>query len=149
MKKDAKSFLMQFAESDDFIRRYGDSGVDFELLDETLKDATRKIKALLELHNIDYTKPTDEYRERLMQVCRDMAFRAVQAATTDEFIPFGATQFTQSADMFSTQVGFQGGNNTGYGELYITKSEKQLLGIGRQRIGSLAPMRGRHHHARH
>lgn len=148
MKRDAKSFLKQFAESDDYVRRYGDDGVDFELLDETLQDATRKIKALLELHNIDYSKPTSDYRERLMQVCRDMAYRAVQAATSDAYIPFGATQFTTSADGFSEQIGFQGGNSSGYGELYITKSEKQLLGIGKQRIGTLSPLRG-HHHARH
>lgn len=144
--------MKPFAESDDYVRRYGDTDIDFDLLDETLKDATRKIQALLENHGIDYKKRGADYAERLMQVCRDMAHRAVCVETSDLGIPYSATQWTQSADGFSTQVGFQGGNNTGYGELYITKSEKQLLGIGRQYIGSLAPHRshcGGGKHERH
>lgn len=134
--------MKPFAESDDYVRRYGDTDIDFDLLDETLKDATRKIQAELELHGIDYKNPSRDFEERLMQVCRDMAHRAVSIDTSDLGIPYSATQFTQSVDGISQQFGFQGGYNTGYGELYITKSERRLLGIGKQYIGSIAPCRG-------
>jgi len=127
-----------FATIDDYTRRYGEVD-NVELLLETLTDASRKIAAKLDLHGIDYIDPDDDYAERLMQVCRDMAHRAVTSATSATQIPFGATQFTTTADGFSEQVGFQGGETSGYGELYMTKSERELLGITRQRISSLYP----------
>lgn len=126
--------MKNFAEIDDYVKRYGDHGVDFGLLDECLKDASRKIAALLENHGIDWKKANADYKERMMQVCRDMAHRAMVIDESDDpFMP-GVTQGSVSANGFSTQYLF--GNNS-YGELYITKSEKQLLGLSRMRIATM------------
>lgn len=131
--------MKQYAEIDDYVRRYGDPD-DILTLDEVLKDATREIDAMLEMHNLK-PRRDEEYKARLMQVCRDMAHRAMQVSTNIQTIPYGATQYTQSADGYSEQFGFNAAGGSGYGELYLTKSEKRLLGIGKQRIGSIAPER--------
>lgn len=138
-----------FCDIDKYQMRYGEVE-DVELLSAALEDASRIIASELDMHNIDYADPDEEYAERLMQVCRDMAHRAVSVDNSEDDIPYGATQFSQSADGFSQYLGFQNANNTGYGDMYISKTEKRLLGIGRQRIGSLfpEPLRRCRHHAR-
>ena len=137
-----------FCDIDQYQARYGEVD-DPALLSEALMDASRIIASRLDNSGIDWQDPDEDYAERLMQVTRDMAHRAFSVDTAETSIPFGATQFTTSADGFSEQVGFQGGTGQGYGELYMTKAERLLLGIGRQRIGSIPPVMKGVCHARH
>lgn len=55
---------------------------------------------------------------------------------SDSGIPMGATQGSQSALGYSQSWTISGGAN---GELYLSKIEKKLLGIG-NRIGSYSPV---------
>lgn len=76
--------------------------------------------------------PTDPLVAPLLVgvVCA-MVKRSMQASQTAA----GVTQYTQSATPYSES--FTYANPTG--ELFMTRAEKKLLGIGGQRIRSLAP----------
>lgn len=130
---------LQFADIDDYQARYGEYD-DPATLTEILQDASRKIAAKLEKHHIDYSDPDDDYADRLMQVCRDMAHRSISTATNSSYagvdIPLGVQQMSTAVNGFSTQFGWQGGDSSaGFGDLYITKSERELLGLTRRRVG--------------
>lgn len=56
---------------------------------------------------------------------------------TDVGVPLGATQGSMSALGYSQSWTIGGGG--GAGEIYLSKSEKQMLGIG-NRIGSHSPL---------
>lgn len=145
---------LQFADIDDYQRRYGEYD-DPETLTEILQDASRKIAAKLDKHGIDYQDPDEDYADRLMQVCRDMAYRSISAAqssnATGGDIPFGVQQVSTSVNGFATQFGFQGGDASGgFGDLYITRSERELLGLTHRRVGFINTIprdaRTRHRH---
>lgn len=130
---------LQFADIDDYQKRYGEYD-DPATLTEILQDASRKIAAKLDKHHIDYSDPDDDYADRLMQVCRDMTYRAISAQQSAQFggvdIPLGVQQMSTSVNGFATQFGWQGGDaSAGFGDLYITKSERELLGLTRRRVG--------------
>lgn len=127
-----------FCDIDQYQARYGEFD-DPELLSAALEDASRIIASELDMHGIDYHDPDEDYAERLMQVNRDIAHRAVSFDTSEDKIPYGATQYSTGADGFTEYLGFQAAGSTGYGDMYMSKVEKRLLGIGRQRIGSLFP----------
>lgn len=133
--------MKPFCDIDQYCKRYGsDESVDYLLLNECLKDASYKIVAELESHGIDWKarrKHDKDYGRRLTQVCRDMAYRAVCAENTPD-IPFGATQYQTSADGFSAMASF-GTTGGGYGELYLTRADRKLLGIGIQRMFTIEP----------
>lgn len=113
-----------FASIKDYEDRYGDVS-DTITLSEVLQDATRLIQASLKASGID---PSEADAGSLMQVCRTMAYRSMG---DEPGTPFGATQFTQAAGEFTESYSFR----NPYGEVYLTKAEKKLLGIGRARIG--------------
>ena len=137
--------MQAFATVEQYMTRYGEvNSGDMAVLAETLVDASRKIAAKLDRAGIDWRDPDEDYAERLMQVCRDMAHRAL-SVDEQSGIPFGATQFTTSVDGFSEQVGFQTTGSSGFGELYITKSERELLGLNRARVMSVSPLGGAYH----
>ena len=66
--------------------------------------------------------------------CR-VVIRALGNGETD--IPFGATQGTMSAMGYSQS--FTMGNGAAVGEIYLSRSDKQILGGG-SRIGSHSPV---------
>lgn len=125
-----------FATIEEYEARYGEVE-DEQLLQQVLDDATRKIIAECRDHGVDTVDPDDFMAEALAQVCRDMAHRALETengADASE-IPVGATNYSTSADGFSKYYGFQSAGSSGFGDLYITKSEKRLLGLSRMRVG--------------
>lgn len=141
--------VQPFATVTDYEDRYGVVQVEEQpMLFQILCDATRKIQALLESHAIDWRDPSDEYADRLMQVCRDMAHRSMeQVARKEEAdIPEGATSYSQAAGGFSESFGWGSGT---YGDLYVSKSERQLLGLERQLFGVATQLPNRRHHAWH
>lgn len=121
-----------FATVSDYETRYGDAD-DQDILQEILLDATREISAALDRAGIAYDEPDERYRDRLMQACRSMAYRAM--GQNDEDLPFGVTQYSEGAGDFSASVSFR----NPYGEVYISKSERQLLGLGVPKIGFTYP----------
>ncbi len=125
--------MMAFATVDDYVLRYGDVA-DEELLEQILLDASRLIKSELDNSGISIDEDDEDAADRLMQVCRAVAYRAVDQEQQDS-IPFGATQFSQAAGGYSES--FTIGNP--YRDIYLTKAEKRLLGIGRGRYAVAVP----------
>lgn len=71
----------------------------------------------------------------------NMVIRAMGLSGADDntAFPIGATQGSVSALGYSQSWTIAGGGSTG--ELYITKTEKRILGVG-NRIGSHSPTEG-------
>lgn len=123
--------MKPFATSDQYEARYGDVD-DADALAEVLADATRIIASALDRAGIDRADPSDEFADRLMQACRSMAHRAIG---DDSEIPAGATQFSEGAGSYTQS--FTIGNP--YGDLYISKAERRLLGLDGARAGFCVP----------
>ena len=118
---------MSFASIDDYEAKYGSVG-DESVLQAWLDDATVHLTALLR-GTID---PEDEDQAGLLRtVCRDMAHRAYASVAPG----YGVTSYSQGANGFSESMSYA--NATG--DLYLTKAEKALLGIGNQQIGWYDP----------
>lgn len=112
-----------FASVAQYEARYGDAD-DPEALAEVLMDATREIAAELDKAGIAYADPDPGFADRLMQACRSMAYRAMGQSAPD--VPFGATQFSEGADGYTQSFSI----SNPYGEVYMAKSERRLLGLG-------------------
>lgn len=125
--------MKAFATIDDYVLRYGDVA-DEELLEQILLDASRLIKSELDNSGISIDEDDKDAADRLMQVCRGVAYRAMDQEQQNS-IPFGATQFSQAAGGYSES--FTIGNP--YRDIYLTKAEKRLLGIGRGRYAAAIP----------
>lgn len=125
--------MKPFASVGDYQARYGFP--DGSNLAEVLMDATREIAAELEAAGINYSNPTEAYSGRLMQVCRSMAHRAVGDGGDDHDIPFGAKQVSEGAGSFTWSSTL--GNP--YGDMFITKAERKMLGLGMSRMAYSVP----------
>lgn len=66
-----------------------------------------------------------------------MVIRSLDTSSDGGF-PIGTTQGSQSALGYSAS--FTLSNGSGYGELYLSKLEKQMLGIISNKIGSRSPV---------
>ena len=67
-----------------------------------------------------------------------VACAAVRRAMDSGGAPFGVTQQSETTGPFSSSVSFANPS----GDLYLTKAERQRLGIGRMRVGFVGPMIG-------
>ena len=83
---------------------------------------------------IDAFAESAEADKKLVVSCR-MVMRALGDGS-DDGVPMGATQASQSALGYSQSWTFSAGAT---GELYLSKLEKQLLGIG-NKIGANNPL---------
>lgn len=120
-----------YASVEEYEARYGKVDDD-KLLVELLMDATRLVASELRLAGL----PTDGEKaaDVRMQVCRAVAFRAMTQETQSD-IPVGATQYSQGNGTYSES--FSMGNP--YRDIYLTKAERRMLGIGRGRILFVEP----------
>lgn len=100
----------------DYEAVYGPYGDD-ALLQAWLDKASRKIQA-----ELGGTTPTGDLLKTCSDIACDMVNRALDA--TDTGLPVGMTQFSMTAGSYTRSGSFP----SGYGALYITKSEKQQLG---------------------
>lgn len=123
--------MKPFATPAQYEARYGDVD-DAEVLAEVLMDATRLIASALGRAGIDYAEPSEELADRLMQACRSMAHRAIG---DDSEIPAGATQFSEGAGSYTQSFTI----SNPYGDLYISKAERRLLGLDGARAGFRVP----------
>ena len=119
--------MESFCTVDEYKARYGDVS-DESMLQECLDDCTAVICARLDRAGIDYSSPSEEYADRLMRVCRSMAYRI---APDDSFLPAGVTQASMSAAGFSQSMTF----SSVYGTPKIMPSELDLLGIPSSSLG--------------
>lgn len=121
-----------FATVEQYEARFGEVD-DHDLLSEVLMDVTRLIASELARSGIpiDDDEQTADLR---MQVCRAAAYRTM-GQEADATLPIGATQYSQTTGPYSESVSI--GNP--YRDVYLTKTERRMLGIGRARIGFIAP----------
>lgn len=68
------------------------------------------------------------------RICCEMVTRALNVSDN----MYGMTQFSQTAGPYT--MSFTPSNSSG--EMYLTKTEKQTLGLGRARVHTIAPMIG-------
>lgn len=119
-----------FATVEQYAARYGPPE-DPELLAEVLMDATRLIAAELEREGVALS---EEGAGGRMQACRSVAHRALGDGEVAD-LPFGVTQYSQTAGPFSASVSV--GN--AYRDVFLTKAERRMLGLGRARAGFAGP----------
>lgn len=120
-----------FATVEDFTNRFGQVE-DKELLEEILMDATRFIATKLERKGIDPDNP--DKADLYMQVCRAVANRCLDRESEDA-IPDGIVQMTHTEGPFTKSYTL--GN--AFGDMYLTKAEKDLLGLSGSRIRFICP----------
>lgn len=120
---------------EEYEKAYGPE-IDQGRLQALLEDASRRIKAELEVAGIDPATKGDEYIERLAQVCRAMVHRCVDKHESSfGAMPPGVTQFSQGIGDFSRSFSFA----NVYTEPKLTKDEKRFLGINSSRLGFFMP----------
>lgn len=125
--------MAAFATADDYKARYG-AVEDEARLTVLLEDATSYLLALY------YKEYGEEYAQGVHPVfdasapavCCAMVSRTLNTPTGLE----GVSNVSQSADVYSASYTFA--NPTG--DFYLTKSDKERLGIGAATVGTIAPL---------
>lgn len=115
--------------------------LDDETLAEWLGSASRVMRGELGASGIDYSDPDDVFADELMDICRDVAHRAISDDGDDGGmqIPYGATQVNMSAGSYSRGASF---GTSGYASLFLTAAEKLALGIGMPKACIVSPYGG-------
>lgn len=126
---------MAYATVDDLEARYGELPSD---------DARTQASVLLDdaatyLDGVVAVDPSDEHQaESLRMVSCAMVNRSMEAARSETYGVSNASYtmgpFSQSATFFNPS-----------GDLYLTSGERQLLGVGGSRIGTIRPVIGGRH----
>ena len=116
---------MAYATYEDIQRRNGMDVLDPDYVTALLDDAAVIVDA--------YNKNATETAKKLVSC--NMVIRTI--GSRDEGVPIGTTQATTSAMVYSQTWT----NTNGSGELYLTKLDKKILGVG-NRIGCTNPYSG-------
>ena len=116
---------MAYATYEDIQRRNGMDVLDPDYVTALLDDAAVIVDA--------YNKNATEAAKKLVSC--NMVIRTIESR--DEGVPIGTTQATTSAMVYSQTWT----NTNGSGELYLTKLDKKILGVG-NRIGCTNPYSG-------
>lgn len=116
---------MAYATYEDIQRRNGMDVLDLDYVTALLDDAAVIVDA--------YNRNASEAAKKLVSC--NMVIRTI--GSRDEGVPIGTTQATTSAMVYSQTWT----NTNGSGELYLTKLDKKILGVG-NRIGCTNPYSG-------
>jgi hypothetical protein len=119
--------MTPYAEAADIEARIGRNLTDAERAkaEALIGDATVRIASEA---GIADPAPT-EMQDLLKGICCAMVLRAFNAPA------FGVSSVQQMAGSYSESLSYSNPS----GDLYMTSSERKLLGIGRQRIGAVRP----------
>lgn len=99
--------------------------------------ASRRMAAAMDAGGVRYAEPTDEFADTLADVCCDVAHRALgEGGAYGNPLPFGATEYSQGADGHTESYTL----SNPYGDLFLTKAEREMLGLDAQAVGSIAPL---------
>lgn len=116
---------MAYATCEDIQRRNGMDVLELDYVTALLDDAAVIVDA--------YNRNASEAAKKLVSC--NMVIRTI--GSRDEGVPIGTTQATTSAMVYSQTWT----NTNGSGELYLTKLDKKILGVG-NRIGCTNPYSG-------
>lgn len=111
-----------FATASDYRSRFPETSSSDEVIDAALLDASLQIADVLDHAGIEWDNPTEREAFTYKAVCLNAAHRAI-GADENEVVPFGATQFSQSASPYS----FSATMGNPYGEVKLWPSEKERL----------------------
>jgi hypothetical protein len=129
---------MQFATAEQYRAVYDTKAAD-ERLDAFLAKASRRMAAAMDAEGVGYDEPTEDFAAVLSDVCCDVTHRALgEDGATGTTLPFGATQYSQGAGDYTESYTL----SNPYGDMFLTKAERELLGLGRQVVGSVTPLVG-------
>lgn len=118
---------MSFATVSDYEAKYGEVA-DAERLQVWLDDVTTYLTKLL---GNRYDATDEAQAAALRVVCRDCTHRAFESNAPG----FGVSNYSQSANGFTESMTYA--NATG--DIYVTKNERKMLGIGGMSAGYLKP----------
>lgn len=122
--------MQPYATVDDLKKRYPAIDLtDRERMEAFLEDASIYLNAALDNASIDREHLNDTYLHLLRTVCCSMVMRALPMLDDDEYTSAKTVQETVGA--FTRMVTLA--NPTG--DMYLTKSEKDLLGLTRKQRG--------------
>lgn len=124
---------MAFAEVSDIEARWRDLSADEEARAAVLiEDASAMLSSLVTVDG------TDEQAALLKMVTCNVVIRAMGSSESDLF---GVSQTSMTAGPYSQSFSYSNPS----GDMYLTKQEKSLLGIGATKLGYIRPaMRGEH-----
>ena len=115
---------MVFAEVSDVEARWRELTQDEQARASVLiVDASAMLAALVDVDGTD-----EEQAALLKSTCCSMVVRAMSATAADSY---GATQMSMTAGVYTQSWTY----NNPTGDLYLTRLEKKLLGIGSGRFG--------------
>ena len=120
---------MSYATVEQYEARYGIVS-DTAMLQECLDDCTATIDAELDRYGIDYSDPSEDFADRLMRVCRQMANRVMPDEGEDS-LPVGITQMSLTTGPYNRQFTF----GATYGTPKVIDQELRLLGISGRSVG--------------
>jgi len=122
--------MQPYATVDDLKRRYPAIDLnDRARMEAFLEDASAYLNAALDNACIDHEHLSEGYLRLLQTVCCSMVIRALPMLDDDEYTSAKTVQETVGA--FTRMVTLA--NPTG--DMYLTKSEKDLLGLTRKKRG--------------
>lgn len=120
---------MAFASVEDYTARYG-SVADEGMLIECLEDCSALMESEMDRHGVSYDNPSYVMADRLMRVCRSMAYRIMPKQDASD-VPVGATQMSVTAGSYTQSVTF----GATYGSPKMMAEDYRMLGMGGARIG--------------
>ena len=120
---------MAFASVEDYTNRYG-SVADEGMLLECLDDCSALMESEMDRRGVSYANPSYAMADRLMRVCRSMAYRIMPKQDVTD-VPVGATQMSVTAGSYTQSVTF----GATYGTPKMLDADYRMLGIGGARIG--------------
>lgn len=121
-----------FATIDDYEARFGDVPAQEQAtVEQRLSDASVMMAAAMQAAGIDYEGALPPLSDALVVVCCNVAHRTLQASAD----AYGVTQYSQGAGGYSESFTYANPS----GDMYMTKAEKRMLGIGGARIGCTYP----------
>lgn len=125
---------MAFAEVSDIEARWRDLSADEEARAAVLiEDASAMLSSLVTVDDSD-----EEQAALLKMVTCNVVIRSMSQSDSDLF---GVSQTSMTAGPYSQSFSYSNPS----GDMYLTKQEKSLLGIGATKLGYIRPaMRGEH-----
>ena len=130
--------MVPFASVEDYRATWPTDEATDETLTARLTQATALMCREMELGGVEYSDPSQPFSEALRAVCIAMVrrTRASSEAPGGAEIPFGATQFSQTAGSYTHSATLA----NPLGDMRLMPSERRLLGIGRGRAYAMCSL---------
>lgn len=121
-----------FATLEDYEARFGAvPAPEQPMVEQRLSDASAMMAASMQASGVEYEGAKPPLSDALVFVCCNIAHRTLQASAD----AYGVTQYSQGAGGYSESFTYANPS----GDMYMTKAEKRMIGVGDARIGCTYP----------